>query len=304
MKTNSSPRFTSRFKKSKTAFTLFLLTSACSLHANTVLLSDSFDDGGITNGADALDTAWYDGRQNVNLSAYDVGSDNSPLQDFTLQAYPENSKTFRLFVGSFSTGTIGVGEMLTLEFDMYFPWNQNSNTTGFRFGLHHDGGSSVSSNLTAESPTIYNDDEGYFVRVPSAGGASPKLFVEYGGDGSILMTGGSDNDELTNDSPGTIATFDDEKMTYRYEITRLSDSIVTTQLYHNDTIVGSATDSTYAFNSFNQVVFGWGSLGASVDRVRLDNITVTVGAIPEPAEYATIVSIVASLLLIRRRLSR
>lgn len=104
----------------------------------TVIFSDSFNDNGRTNGADANDIPWY---SVCSPSSFTTASDSTaPLSGNTLSVTPNG--TFRGAYGIFNSSiTVGsgvalgttVGDQITVEFD--FRWTATVASNLIRLGL-------------------------------------------------------------------------------------------------------------------------------------------------------------------------
>lgn len=252
---------------------LLALLAAHTSHAATIHLNDTFNDGGRTNGADTIDTAWFlsnTGNSTTLTVANDAVINSGNAMRLT------TTTNFRKFFGAFSSAiTIAQGETLQLSFDYRF--HEVANGAGlFRFGLYNNGGTAT----TADNVPSDNNDFGYASTTnpgldsangtvvnseiagdASLGGATPNGLVSVGSAGASVNVGTT--------LPGSAL----------FSITRnLDDSIsLSSSINGQSAASGTITTSPLTY-TFHQVVIG---LGGTASDFSVDNVNVSV--IPEPS---------------------
>ncbi len=187
--------------------------------ASISLVEDPFTDGGRTNGADALDVAWYTinegtaGDQTLTVQTDDgspgIGSGNA------LAVTHAATDKRRGLVAGFSEVTLSnLGSSLTLEFDFRILNDPlTDSATDFRFGLFNNWGTLVAADLLGDDET--DDDQGYFVRA-STGTENKWTLTRDKGTSSFM--GGNDMSGLLSDTE--FGGLDNESHTARLILTR------------------------------------------------------------------------------------
>ncbi len=211
---------------------LILFAAALFLTAGTqaaivAKVSDGFDDGGLTNGGDALDVPWWKVKDSSGGSLFltvrtddgspGIGSGNALEVESTSNAH-------RTIIGDFDDGReitlSNVGDTVTLSFDfriLNVPPTNSAND--YRFGLFNNGGTRVTYDLGGDD-TMVDDDPGYNVVLSTGTENSARLYYE---GGSSTLLGGNDRSELMEDSSfGGIN--DNLKHTARLTLTRNEDA--------------------------------------------------------------------------------
>jgi hypothetical protein len=241
-------------------------------------LNDTFTDGGRTNGADALDTAWYF----TNGPTVTVGT------DLSLTTTSTSTSIFRRLAGEFTAQSLtNVGDSITLSMDFKMTSLGTSGNTNraFRVGLFNTNSSSLTadSTTTAESTvTNLSNDTGYFVGIGTGTTGTTSLMREDGTGASFMA--GSDIAYLTPTGGLSPQIGDLLAHTLIFKITKDSASTVLVDF----TLDGGSVDltaggGTTTYTTFNEVGF---SNGAYQTGFVIDNITVVTDTIPEPATLA------------------
>ncbi len=280
-----------------------LLSSAAGA---TIVFSDTFTDGGRTNGTDPTDIAWYIANQNQTVS---VASPDTTFASNAMQVVPGGLDAFKRVVGFFSSTTLGntVGDSITLSFDFHASVTNPNNVNGFRFGLYNSNGTQIA---TDESNTSYNntagtredDDFGYNVRVPTGTSAAGDLLDEPAGDNTL---GGLPGGTSIKTSSSNTSINNQLAHSFQFIITRGASSLGLVAKLDTVTFV-SGTDTGLAtplglVTTFDAVYFGTGSSTAYAYAV--DNVTVEYSnavVAPEPGSIA-LLGLVAGALVARRR---
>lgn len=152
------------------AAALAIMILAAPSIASIPLVDDGFNDGGRTNGPDALDVAWYTinegsaGDQTLTVKTDDgtpgIGSGNA------LEVMLAATDNRRGLIGDFSDREVALsnlGDWMTLEFDFRILNDPLTNSErDFRFGLFNNMGTPVLADLLDDFEA--DDDQGYFMR--------------------------------------------------------------------------------------------------------------------------------------------
>jgi len=172
--------------------------------ASVALVDDGFNDGGRTNGPDALDVAWYTinegsaGDQTLTVKTDDgvpgIGSGNA------LEVMLAATDNRRGLVADFSDREVmlsNLGDWMTLQFDFRILNDPLTDSKkDFRFGLFNNWGTLVAEDLLDDTP-LADDDQGYFVRA-STGTETEWNLTREKGTGSFM--GGNDMSTLLKDT--------------------------------------------------------------------------------------------------------
>jgi hypothetical protein len=227
-------------------------------HATVVYVSDSFDDGGISNGADPQDVAWTKMNGDnavVGYSANQLVFDNG--RSYNNGAYP-NARG-----GLFAGPTLAIGGKVQLSFRFKVtlaapypnPSNQLTwNGAAFRFGLGN-------SSLTYSRNFGSGD---------SAGGSITRYDANGTYDGAAALT--------TSVTP--FAIHDNNWHTYVLTLERTGTSTVSIV----GTVDGNTAQGTHASATnftFDRIILGQGNV-CNLDML-FDDFLVTDGVPPAPA---------------------
>jgi hypothetical protein len=238
----------------------------------TTLVSDSFNDGGRTNGGDPLDSAWYgaSGVATTQLSMVNLSG------NYVLQVAP--TADYRAIVGGFATQTLAVGQKLTLSLKYHFvtaPGQGAAPTANsFRFGLYNNNGTAT----TGDDQTTSNNDPGYasWARLVNNATNYSKIMEESGTAGSIMTLTDTALVGATSTLP-TAGLNDTNWHTAYLELTRLAAGMQIVAKIDGNVILNS-TDSSSPYYSFNEVAIGVGS--ASNRTFQVDDILVNFVPLP------------------------
>lgn len=255
----------------------------------TVVLNDTFTDGGRTNGADAQDTAWF-ATEKASTVTIAVGTD-SVLSGGNAQSLTTTSTSttiFRRLAGEFSSQTLtNVGDWISLSVDFRLTsLGTGGNTSrAFKVGLLNNNGSSLTADLTnsaeptSSTPTPLSNDFGYFVGIGSGTTGTTALAQEVGTGATFLA--GTDLNYLTP-TAGLSPQIRD-LLAHSLVLTITKDTATTLKIDFN--LDGGAIDLTSGggstlYTTFNEVGL---STGANATGFVIDNVVVTI---PEPATIA------------------
>lgn len=255
---------------------LLALTAIASSRADVILVDDQFIDGAVSNGADALDASWTSSQANNGLSvgAF-AGSGNTT--NALIKTNTNAGNTFNVMKGAF-TNTIALasGDSITLSFDFRFTTTPAASNAGLRIGL----GTSATSTLFQLG----------------TGGSASGNFVYY----TTADTGaGTAAGTFASDPVPSFSISDTASHSFSLTFTRTgatSMSLSTTIDGNTFTSVSGATSIT-AF-TFDRILVGEGS---AIMKYNIDNVLVSLGAIPEPSDFATFAGLAAFALASRRR---
>lgn len=254
-----------------------LLTT--SVASASLVVDDTFEDGGRSNGTDPLDITWYRANQNLNLSVVDdafAGGGSTKALDIDIG----NIDAFKRIVGQFDPITLGAanGNYIELRFDIRAVSAPPNNQNGFRFGLYNSAGDMISADETQTSwNPIEGNDYGYNARIPTGTANTPSLYDEPAGDNTLGGT--TPGTTITDGGASSIGISDTSLHQVTFRLTRTGDTSVGFTLAYDGTPVATATDSSGIYTAFDQVYFGSGS--SNNFDYRLDNVQIEV--VPEPA---------------------
>ncbi len=247
---------------------LLVLTAATSSHAATSLVDDQFIDGGFTNGTDALDAAWSSQANSTPT----VGAFNS-TGNTSNALLIDSTATFSGTQGQFTNATpLAIGESITLSFDFRITNAAGNNDAGLRFGL------SSSSNTYAFTLGTGTTTGGNIVQfgANTVGGTN----VIYTPSGAPFAINGT------------------ASHTFSLTITRTSGTSLSFLGSVDANTVSAVTSNSISNFTFNNIILGQGN---TTNDFNIDNVNVTVGAIPEPSTYAAFAGLAALGLVAFKR---
>lgn len=241
-----------------------------SLRAAT-LGDDQFIDGGLTDGADALDLSWT----SISVTTLTVGAFNTTGNTSDGLRY-DATATFSTAKGAFANTTaLAIGESITMSFDFRLPGGNNSDTAGLRFGL---GSSSNTYSLNIGTGS-------------SSGGA----FVQFGPN-TVAGTGTAYTTTGTPVSINNTAAH-----TFSLTLTRASSNTLSFLGSVDGSSFSASMSNTISNFTFNSIIIGQGN---TTNDFNIDNVLVTTAtAVPEPSTTALLIGagILGATLLARRR---
>ncbi len=281
---------------------VFILATVLSSGAGfgATLLSDSFDDGGITDGADPNDTDWFrNGAPGpLNDPVFSSGA-------MFVETTGNNPNAYGVWGAFAATSLASVGDQLELSFDVTVSSALSGSNDGFRFGLLN-----VKTGTTgALSFGSDSEPNGYFgaAAVDGNGSRNHGIFRQIDDDAPWIFRNSGDGFTELLDIPE--AGFDPftESTTHSYSLTltRSGASSVDISIF-DGTNTQSVTDSSVdVLTSFDAVAFTLPARGQTTDdnEFTLDNIVVTFStAIPEPgAAWLLLAGLMGSYLFQRKR---
>lgn len=279
---------------------LLSLLSPAAVNA-AIVFSDTFEDGGRTDGADPADITWYRANQNLTLNVVaDSFAGGGSLNALAVDV--GGIDAFKRIVGLFPSTTLGsgIGDSLKLTFAMRAT-NLVSNANGFRFGLYNSAGSVISADETNTSNNAAEtNDFGYYVRIPTGTPAGPtSLLDEPFGDNTMGGTTGGTS--IVTGTPPNVAINDTVGHLFALTLTRTSATSIGFQVELDSNVIATGSDTAAIVTTFDEVYFGTGATN-NFDYV-LDNVQLEAIAVPEPTWVACFAA-VAGLGLWRRTKAR
>ena len=277
---------------------------------SVTLVSDGFDDAGRTNGADALDAAWFETNAASNTSIQSAFASGAVFEGNNSLVF-DAASIFRGIVGVFgstSLGAVGSGsDTLTLSFDFRLVGGISSNGAGFRFGLYNDNGTSFTGDGNpADTTSQATDDFGYRAAFGTGSSSGRDMSRDNGGgDGGILS--GSDNVGLALSSSTSLALNDNNPHSAVFAVSRtgaLTFSLraqVFSGTGGTGSVIGEASVSNEtppngSFVTFNEIGIGFGNAN---NDFAIDNVLLT-GNVPEPSTLC-LLAVAGALTAVRRR---
>ena len=314
--------------------TLLCFGASCAYASTSVLFNDSWADGGLTDGADATDIAWYG---TTGSSALDSNSYTASNNFLSARSGPSG----RGFHGAFNSQSIAnTGDKITVTYSFTTPTTVGDQSTALKVGFFNSNGA------TAQNPN--NDSNG----VPRATVGDPihtqsslassdggwnavygegvDLDANYSGTSNFgfkSKTSSVTSDRLLNSSSGWtsqgsnvdgaytigantsyVGTFSIENMgSDLYDLSATISSGGTelaSETREGKTIAANAFD-IIAFNHTSTAFGSTNSAGVADNGLDYTNIQVAfTQVVPEPSAYALLLGGVAVMLTVARRKRR
>lgn len=284
------------------SLTILLAPSAHS----AVVFSDSFDDGGYTDGVDASDTAWYGTTGN---SAIEIFDGNLSLRSGT---------SGRGIHAVFAPQTLAsIGDKITASFTFSTPATIGSGKSGaIRIGLFDSNGGSIHTQTgNGSSDAAWNSVLGNMVDLDVATSGSENFQFRSKGTTTGNKLLGTTSGFVSQGSGGedtnySFAANTSYTGTYTIEMTGLSEWQISSSL-NDGTIndfeirtVDSLVTSNYDILAFhvNSNTFGSTNGSGSADNgIDFQNVTLEseINLVPEPS--SALLSLLGGISLLRRR---
>jgi len=242
----------------------------------SVVVHDTFSDGGWTDGSDPQDISWYKSHADIQLSITDdpvLGTGNALHADIPTLTLPDH----RFVVGTFAPLTVGPhpGNYIRASFDLRLHDPIVSETdSNLRLGILSSSGTPI----TSDAFTTGDDDVGYGQGCEAysstfASRLKWHLGADIGGGGD----GWLDTDTYTPDPP-PVLNDSTIKHSVAWTITRLTSSSIEV-MFEMDGYSATAIDSSeYRVETFDELVVR-GSFSEPLD-FTIDNVVVE--EVPEP----------------------
>ncbi len=274
----------------------------------TLIVDDSWADGGRNNGTDALDTDWW---TSTSSSAIEVSVGSLGLVSGT---------SGRGIHGTFGPQVLGVGYTLTATYTFKTPPTITTATSGgaqFKIGLFDTTGHNFAQDVTASSSTEWNNLNGYetdFDVGPLTSGSANITFRQRTDMTSSALLSTTAPYTQVGTAGGSAYSFAPNTFyTGVFSLTRTgADTLdLSGSLYQGASLLSTWTMSdssgivgtigALAFH-VNSSIFGSSStVGAADNGIDFSNIKIEYGPVPEPSATA-IFALGAAGLLFRRRL--
>lgn len=260
----------------------------------TVLVSDPFTDGGRTNGADALDIAWWQTGGTGPLAMFAVQNDPSTSSN---ALFRDPNGGFSSFIGFFgaTAQSLAVGDSISLSLDVRFttlPANQNN---AFRFGLYNSQGTQQADDFGGNSGNNFNNrlgDAGYYAGLNFGTASNLSAFFREVDTGGVLVGGAEVVGVGTNFASVVVDLLPHN---LRLIVSRTAVGLDLSYSYDNGTPV-VRSDTTPITTAFDTIVIGQGN---AVNPFYIDNVNVVYTPIPEPTLAAVLLG--TACLALRRR---
>lgn len=236
------------------------------------LVSDSFD----TNPSNPNDVGWY-----ASSGGFTTFSAASGGLQFTSSTNGTNQSVFK----QFSETEVGIGQILTLSMKFTAMSDASNESNIWRIGLFNTS-QTFTSNQTASPWT--GIDEGYQLTISTSGSGNYPSNIYYRGDNNgIVSTSGSTSvSEVTGRIPGTGTAH--LPLTMSLSVERISDTQVALSGYwQGGASQGTLprvvlTSDTNFVSSFDTIYAAYGA-GATGRGFTIDDVTLTLEAVPEPS---------------------
>ncbi|MDF3057784.1 MAG: hypothetical protein K0R17_1999 [Rariglobus sp.] len=245
-----------------------------------IVVNDTFNDAGFTNGGDAQDVAWYGmNGPAANLSV--VADNGSPgIGDGNALRFTAAGALQRGVVGVLSKPiTLEDGESITLTFDFRFETTTNLNyASRLRWGLYGSGGTPIDAH--DKNVNWYANDEGYFAAThgTSTSSTGTSLAREKGAQDELTWGGGIHGEAYAADLglvPGASTNLSTSPHIAVMTITRTGTTMsVTAQI--DNLAPATMTDEWPTSFYFDQIAISFGTASAP-GPIRIDNVVVEHG---------------------------
>jgi len=259
----------------------------------TVLVSDPFTDGGRTNGADALDIAWWQTGGTGPLAMFAVQNDPSTSSN---ALFRDPNGGFSSFIGFFgaTAQSLAVGDSISLSFDVRFTTLPPATNNTFRFGLYNSQGTQQLDDAPGSTPTFNGrvGDAGYYAGLNFGTASNLSAFFREVDTGGVLVGGAEVVGVGTNFASVVVDLLPHN---LRLIVSRTAVGLDLSYSYDNGTPV-VRSDTTPITTAFDTIVIGQGN---AVNPFYIDNVNVVYTPIPEPT-LATVLLGTACLALRRR----
>jgi hypothetical protein len=253
---------------------VFAISIAENPPAGETLLQDPFDDGGVTDGADPLDAAWYratgTGLVDASVAARPDNGSNALFHKQTGNA--GSAETVQLSYGaSFPARTLAaVGDTVALSLTLRTADVYNNVTTIGNFGMGLWDGPALAANYGQGTGVA-----GYYHTASNLTVPASKFWKETGAVSSWPMHG---TDTAQIGATGGFGIADNTTYTYTFTVTKTAAGVDIT--FSDGTNTQTVSDTSGAYTTFSRVHVGIGRRDLAENDVYLDDITVTFTPAP------------------------
>jgi hypothetical protein len=287
-----------------------LATSLPALASAAVLLNDTFSDGERATQTLANSAQWFASSAATNLTVASGA--------LSLTTGASGTHALAYFTSSGSPVTLGIGESLSLTFDITLA-GPTSVVGGLRIGLFNSGGTRISADGGGASNTAYTDDSGYMATVAPVGSATSPFnntLRVYDGrltTGSTALLASTSNPpyatvllsgNVANKNFNAANVYNAIYTLSRTSATEMSISLSYTGIFSSDlsasTISITTVDNASIATSFDTVAFY--SHSGATSALTLDNVVVSY--VPEPSATAALTAACALGFVAARRRRR
>ena len=285
-----------------------LAGTAATLVTGQTVFNDSWSDGGLDNGADPQDTAWY---TTTSSSAIEVGTGFMGLVSGT---------SGRGIHTLFTPQALATGDVLKATFTFMTPDTVGSGrSNSIRVGIFNSLGRALDSNqsLSSSSPNpLFDGLPGYMMHWDLNTGSENIGFLEHDVNATLGRFMSTTDEFIDIDTGGGPYSFA-ANTTYTGVLTLTrtgADSLQLdglllsggNELASFSTVHGSAVNASFDMLAFqvNSNVFGSTSSSNTPDNgIDFSNIMVEYTAVPEPSTVAAFLGLVTLFMALRRRRS-
>jgi hypothetical protein len=317
----------------KLLLTLLSLSAGCAYASATLIFNDSWADGGLTDGADATDTAWYG---TTGSSALDSNSYTSTVNLLSARS----GSSGRGFHGVFGSQSIAnTGDKITVTYSFTTPATVGDKSTALKVGFFNSNGATAANpnNDSEGSPraivgdpihtqsSLGSTDAGW----DTVYGEAVDLDANYSGISNFgfkSKTSSVTTGRLLNSSTGWtsqgsnvdgaytiientsyVGTFSIENMggdLYDLSATISSGGTELASETREGKTIAANTFDIIAFNHSSNAFGSTNSGGVADNGLDYTNIQVAFTQVPEPSAYALLLGGVAVILAVARRKQR
>ncbi|AHF91457.1 hypothetical protein OPIT5_15755 [Opitutaceae bacterium TAV5] len=264
------------------------------------ILAENFTSDRLTSNLPTTST-WYTSGTADRIT-YDTTNGGSITQ--TVGA--NTSQLLTYFTDAGSPVSLGVGETLSVKFDFKLAGVVSANNA-LRIGVLNSRGTRITEDAAGTNNATFNQYRGYALLAnPGAETGNPFNLYQRSRNNNNLISSASALSTSALASGGTATVLSDSvSYTGVFSITRISEtatSITFSILNSSGTTLSSLTaqdDSGYiTFDTF--VITGMGGANA-LESFTLENVTISVSAIPEPRTAALGIGVLVCLVLLAGR---
>ncbi len=261
------------------------LLAASAASAQVVVLNDSFNDGGLTNGTDSLDTEWF--RTNASLVTVSGG-------ELTIA----NGRAAMGYLPGTPVTLTNTGDYISLSLDLTF--TALSSNIAFAISLYDSGGTRYATGTDPISLGSGNASDayaGYYSRFSQDGASVARAAATRETGLSAPFFGGADRTDVGGGTFGYTSFTVNTPSVVELRLTRVATGLQI-EMIKDSVTLRSFTDTSPASYTFDTVVLYNQNVGSNVV---IDNILVSV---PEPSSVALLGFLGAAVWMWKLRANR